>query len=305
MKLGPCAVVVLLVAGAHARLALADTREGTLGAAASASDYYQVTCSDDGSGPPASFSVQVSDAPPAAAPIVSVQVRAFRTGPATYAARNSTDTSDGDGVSSPLAFVNFGAGTFDVFVDKTAAGSEDYVLTFLCTTAANGGGVRTGTAITATSVAAPVPALGFAGQLALCALLLAGLARGALAHTQAGSLGDAAGATDYYQVTCLDDGAGAPASLSIQLQDASPAAAPFVSVQARKGTLLASSTDPSDADSAPGPLIHVNGGAGVYDVLVDKTAASAVLYTLTFHCTTGENGTGQHTGTEIVARQNQ
>jgi hypothetical protein len=198
------AAALLLIAGVDARSAFADTRAATLGGSASASDYYQVTCSDDGSGPPASFSVQVSDAPPVAAPIVSVQVRAFRPAlpsPPTpaYAARNSTDPSDGDAVSSPLVFVNFGAGTFDVFVDKTAAGSEDYVLTFLCTTALNGGGVRTGTAITASSVAAPVPVpvLGLVGQLALCALLIAGLARGAF---PARSLGGAAGATDYYQV---------------------------------------------------------------------------------------------------------
>jgi hypothetical protein len=151
----------------------------------------------------------------------------------------------------------------------------------------------------------PVPVLGLVGQFALCALLLAGLARGALADSQPGSLLDAAGATDYYQVTCLGDGPLTPASLSIQVQDESPAAAPFVSVQARKGTLLASSTDPSDADSVPGPFVHLNGGGGVYDVLVDKTAASVVTYTLTFHCMTGANGTGVHTDTEIVNRQNQ
>jgi hypothetical protein len=233
-------------------------------------------------------------------------MRSFRTPPATYTARNSTDAGDGDGASSPLVFVNGGTGKYDVFVNKTAAGEEDYLLTFQCTTAANGGGAPTGTEITATNVALPepepVPVLGFAAQLALCALLLAGVARGALAHTQSGSLGDAAGSTDYYQVTCLDDGAGPPAALAIQILDAAPAAAPLLSVQARKGLLLSNSTDPTDGDSSPSPLVHLPGGPGVYDVLVDKTAAGAENYTVTFHCVTAGD---EHTGTEIVSRQSQ
>jgi hypothetical protein len=135
--------------------------------------------------------------------------------------------------------------------------------------------------------------------------MLFGIARGASAHTQSGSLGDAAASTDLYQVTCSNDGSGAPGSLSMQVLDAAPSAAPLVSVQTRKGTLLANSTDPVDGDATSSPIVHVNGGAGVYDVLVDKTAAGAETYTLTFHCVTGTNGTGAHTGTEIVTRQNQ
>lgn len=298
--------LVALAALALAPRAAADTIAGTLGAAASAADYYEITCSDDGGGAPASFSAQVRDDAPVAAPLVSVQLRAFRA-PSSYSARNATDGSDGDGTSSPLVSVNGGAGKYDVFVDKTAAGEEHYLLAFQCTTGLDGGGAPTGTEITATSVPGgePVPALGLVGQLALCALLLAGLARGALAHTQSGALGDAAGATDYYQVTCLDDGAGPPASLSIQVRDATPAAAPLVSVQVRRGLQVASSTDPIDGDTGFSPLVAVNGAAGVYDVLVDKTAAGAESYTLDFHCTTGPDGTGEHTGTEIITRQSQ
>lgn len=282
-----------------ASVASADTRPGTLGDAASASDYYQITCSDDGSGAPASLSVQIQDGAPVATPVVSVQVKRAN------AATNSSDATDGDAGSSPLAFVNGGAGAYDVFVDKTSTGTEAYVLTYLCMTGTNGSGVRTGTAITATSVPTPIPALGFASQLLLCALMLGGMARGVWAHTQSGALGDAAGATDYYQVTCSDDGSGAPGSLSMQVLDASPVAAPLVSVQTRKGLLLANSTDATDGDAGLSPIVSVNGGAGVYDVLVDKTAAGAETYTLTFHCVTGPNGTGLHTGTEIVTRQSQ
>ena len=165
--------------------------------------------------------------------------------------------------------------------------------------------MRTGTAITDSSVAAPVPALGFASTLCFWVLMLLGVARGAAAHTQSGALGDAAASTDYYQVTCSNDGSGAPGSLSMQVQDAAPVASPLVSVQTRKGLLLANTTDPTDGDAGLSPIVHVNGGAGVYDVLVDKSAAGAESYTLTFHCVTGTNGSGLHTGTEIVTRQSQ
>ncbi len=255
---------------AGARPAQADTIAGTLGDGAAASDYYEVTCSNDGSGTPASFSAQISDEVPSAAPVVSVQVRRVAAG--VYNARNATDPTDADALPSPAALVNSGAGTYDVFVDKTSAGEEDYLLTYLCTTAANGGGVRTGTEITATSVAAPVPALGFVAQLALGVLLLLPLARAALADTQSGALGEAAGATDYYQVTCHDDGSGPPASHTIQVLDAAPVAAPLLSVQVRRGLLLANSTDATDGDVGYSPFVSLNGGGGVYDVLVNKTA---------------------------------
>lgn len=141
----------------------------------------------------------------------------------------------------------------------------------------------------------------------LVAFVAVGLAADSIhAHTQAGSLGSGASATDYYQVLCSDDGTGPPASLSIQVLDSAPAAAPLVSVQARNGSALASATDPTDADANASPLIHVNAGAGtVYDVLVDKSGAGVENYVLTFHCVTGPNGTGLHTGTDVVTRQNQ
>jgi hypothetical protein len=128
----------------------------------------------------------------------------------------------------------------------------------------------------------------------------------AAAHTQAGSLGSGAAATDVYQVICSDDGAGPPASLSIQVLDGSPAAAPLVSVQVRNSLELANSTDPTDGDTTASPLVHVNAGSGtVFDVLVDKSGAGAENYVLTFHCVTGPDGTGLHTGTDVIARQNQ
>ena len=127
-----------------------------------------------------------------------------------------------------------------------------------------------------------------------------------LAHTQSGTLGNGAASTDAYQVICSDDGTGPPASLSVQILDGAPAAAPLLSVQVRNGLELASTTDPVDGDATASPLIHVNGGADVvYEMLVDKTGIGSENYTLTFHCVTGPNGTGLHTGTDVVLRQNQ
>lgn len=133
-------------------------------------------------------------------------------------------------------------------------------------------------------------------------LLLACFGAPALAHTQDGSLGDAAAATDYYQISCSDDGTGPPASLAVQVLNRGPA--PAVLVLAHRG-IAATSTADASGDTAPGPLVWVNGGDGVYNVFLSKPAAGAVNYTLTFHCMTADNGGGLHTGTTIVFRQNQ
>ena len=59
-------------------------------------------------------------------------------------------------------------------------------------------------------------------------------------------------------------------------------------------------------DVSASPLVYVNAGSGtVFDVLVDKSGVGAENYTLTFHCVTGPTGTGLHTGTDVVTRQNQ
>lgn len=127
-----------------------------------------------------------------------------------------------------------------------------------------------------------------------------------IAHTQNGALGTAASATDLYTILCSDDGTGVPASLSVQVQDVAPAAAPLVSVQVRNGTALLNSTDPTDADGVASPLVSVNAVAGTsYDVLVDKTTDGAESYVLTYHCWTGPDGTGLHTGTDLIVRQSQ
>ena len=163
---------VLLAALGHAAPARALAQGGSLANAESDTDFYQVTCSNDGSGAPASLVAQVLDAAPVAAPLVSVQTQ--KTSPAV--ATNTTDAVDGDAGASPSVALNGGAGTYDVFVDKSAAGAESYTLTVQCMTGINGGGVPTGTAITPISTGAPsapsVPALSPAGLLGLAAGLV-------------------------------------------------------------------------------------------------------------------------------------
>jgi hypothetical protein len=160
----------LLAALAHAAPAAALMQSGSLASEASDTDFYQVTCSNDGSGAPASLVAQVLDAAPVAAPLVSVQTQ--KTLPAV--ATNATDAVDGDAGASPSVALNGGAGTYDVFVDKSAAGAESYTLTVQCMTGLNGGGVPTGTAITPIATGAPsAPALSPAGLLGLAAVLVA------------------------------------------------------------------------------------------------------------------------------------
>jgi hypothetical protein len=294
---------LLVLALAPARAAWCNTELGTLAAAASAANYYQVTCFDDGRGAPASLAVAVRDLAPVAAPLLSVQIQR-QIGLSYFAATNATDPTDGDAAFSPQVAVNAGAGVYDVFVDKTGAGEESFTLRFQCSIGADGGGAPTGTSIFP-SAPPEVPLLPPPAWLALAALLAA-LAplRGASAHTLNESLGADASGTDFFQILCSNDGAGPPQSLAVQVRDNPPVAALQLSVQVQRGTQLVNSSDPNDGDTAASPLVTVNGdGTAFFDVLVDKTGAGGESYTLTFHCMTGPNGTGQHTGTSILIRK--
>jgi hypothetical protein len=138
-----------------------------------------------------------------------------------------------------------------------------------------------------------------------CCMLMANPANLALAHTESGSLGVPAEATDFYQVSCTDDGNGVPASMVAQVINRSAAPAPYVSVVVHRGVAATNTTDATAGDAVASPLVNVNGGDGVYNVFVSKAGPGAESYTLTFHCMTGTNGSGIHTGTTSVFRQNQ
>jgi len=122
------------IAGAH-------TQDGALGAPADATDYYQVSCSDDGSGVPQSLIVQVDHRGPGATPAAIVVVH--RGASATTAA----DASGGGVGASPLVFVNGGDGVYNVFLSKSGAGTVNYSLVYHCMTGPNGTGLHAGTTI--------------------------------------------------------------------------------------------------------------------------------------------------------------
>jgi hypothetical protein len=131
------AALLASVAGA----ALAHTQDGSIGDPAASTDYYQVSCSDDGSGPPASLVAQVQNRGPAAASTVSVVVHRG------IVATSTADTTGGDIASGPVVFVNGGDGVYNVFVSKLGSGPVNYTLSYHCMTAENGGGLHTGTTI--------------------------------------------------------------------------------------------------------------------------------------------------------------
>lgn len=128
------AAALFTVAG----VASAHDQAGSLGSAIGSTDYYVVTCDNDGSGAPAKLSVSIIDQAPVVAPAISVQVVK------DLLAANATDQVDGDTTPSPTVSVAAGPGDYFVIVDKTKAGAETYNMTYHCQTSA---GVHTGTSI--------------------------------------------------------------------------------------------------------------------------------------------------------------
>jgi hypothetical protein len=115
-----------------------------------------------------------------------------------------------------------------------------------------------------------------------------------------GGLASAESATDYYQATCSDDGSGSPASLVAEIRDPAPLVEPLISVQIRKANAATSTTDGVDGDAGSSVPVWIDGGVGLYHVLVDKTGSGSEAYTLSLRCMTGNAGTGIPTGTTIV-----
>ncbi|MFO0691768.1 MAG: hypothetical protein U0900_23940 [Myxococcota bacterium] len=281
------------------------------------------------------MTVQIQDLGPALAPVVSLQARR------NFAAKSTTDGIDADGAASPVVTLNEGAGRYDLYVDKNGVGEEAFEVSSQCWTGPNGTGSATGTTLRSAQ-GEPVPTLVPPAGIALLglsltlvmaelrarprsrrpfgrshsrstplglALIAGGLAWLAAplaqAHSQAGNLGPAASATDYYEIACYDDGHGQPGSLELQIRDASPGAAPFVSVQGHHGVTVRSVSDGILADILPSSQMFLNDGAVSYFVLVDKSGPGAKFYDLTYHCWTGPDGTGVHTGTSLIIRQSE
>ncbi|MBT9097563.1 hypothetical protein KFZ76_07565 [Methylovulum psychrotolerans] len=121
------AAVAAFTALGQAKMANAHDITGSLGSAATAVDYYQVHCYDDGSGVTAHLYVAVINKS-TNTPKVSVQ--AIRDNTAT----NTTDAVNGNATYSPGIYQPGTDGFFYLTVDKTGAGVANYSLQYHCQT---------------------------------------------------------------------------------------------------------------------------------------------------------------------------
>ncbi|ASF46176.1 hypothetical protein [Methylovulum psychrotolerans] len=117
-----------------------------------------------------------------------------------------------------------------------------------------------------------------------------------------GALGNASSATDYYRITCGTNSFGDTYKLNVALADVAPVAAPIISIQVIKGALGKNTYDTNDGDTVYSSAAIVQGGNGIYQVIIDKTSAGVENYTLKYNC---QNSAGATTDTSIVTVQNQ
>jgi len=121
------------------------------------------------------------------------------------------------------------------------------------------------------------------------------------AHSGGNLLDDDTTNSAMADVTCFDDGNGEPSTLVAQTKDGSePKAGLLLSLQLIKGNQVVSITDSVSGDADYSPLIQIDGGKGVYKMILTKTAPGQRAFELVWHCLTAK---GVHTGTDIVVRQ--
>lgn len=135
-------VQALLASG----VAEALTQKGTLAARESATDVYEVGCTNDGDGAPLSLLAKIRDLRPVAGPRLRVILRKGALG--NGIAATSADPIDADSGFGPPIAVNGGEGAYALYVTKTATGVESYQLVVECRTGLGGTGKTTGTALT-------------------------------------------------------------------------------------------------------------------------------------------------------------
>lgn len=113
--------------------------------------------------------------------------------------------------------------------------------------------------------------------------------------------GNVASFTGYALVTCFNDDNGDADYLVASIKDTSPPQDNLlVNLQIIKGNHAISTTDPVSGDGNSSPAVSVHGGNGVYFLLVNKTAAGARSFLVSYHCVTAS---GVHTGTGIAVNQ--
>lgn len=146
MKFSTLKQVAIAVLGglvmSQASSVLADNQSGsfTTGLAAGV-DFYQITCFDDGNGAPSYVEAQVKDM---TASTSKVNILLYKGTACTTnkCAQFSLDTTDSDTGYSPLVRVTQGSGTYNLFVQHTASGTDSYDVSAHCKTSGN---VHTGT----------------------------------------------------------------------------------------------------------------------------------------------------------------
>lgn len=141
----------LLVAGSffmvagRAGVVSAHTQGGSLSTGTNeAVDWYQVSCFDDGHGAPDHLLFQVKDSTANSAK-VGVLVQKGTSCTTNACVMNSQDTTDTNTGYSPAEKVKQGAGTYNMYVHHTAAGTDSYSVSYHCETLSN---AHTGTTIT-------------------------------------------------------------------------------------------------------------------------------------------------------------
>ena len=107
--------------------------------------------------------------------------------------------------------------------------------------------------------------------------------------------------TGYAQITCFDNGNGPADYLEADITDLSaPVEHLLVNLLLLKGDRAIGVSDTLSGDANPSPSIILQGGNGVYLLVVNKTDVGARQFIVDYHCKTA---TGAHTGTDINVKQ--
>ncbi|MFH0351802.1 MAG: hypothetical protein ACHBMF_07735 [Chromatiales bacterium] len=147
VSLKAAAIALCVSAAAHIGIAVGHGVNGSLGKKSSATDVYQVTCSDEegGTTPSDRLSSKVRDNAPKRRPRVSVWT--IKDGTTT----KTTDTNgDGNKRYSAEVVNNNGSGVYVMQVTKSRRDAENYSVQFHCEGPPSSGFIHTGTDIVRT-----------------------------------------------------------------------------------------------------------------------------------------------------------
>jgi len=147
----------------------------------------------------------------------------------------------------------------------------------------------------------PHPPILLKTALLLACSTFSAISFGHSAGATLGADGTNASATALAAITCFDDGNGVPESLFTQIKDLSePVPGLLINIQLYKGIQAISITDTVSGDADYSEGIQLNGGPGVYQMILNKTDVGPRRFDLIWHCMTKDH---VHTGTDITVRQ--